>query len=76
MTREINSMCKPDFMLNVTLNDEKKITKVFAGELIEAHDQGCAYVKEHSMTKCDQYFDVVITLKFRISVGSKLVPGS
>jgi len=61
MTREINMMCKPHFMLNVTLNGEKKITKVFAGELIAAHDLGCAYVKEHAMIKCDNFFDVVIT---------------
>lgn len=61
MTREINSMCKPDFMLNVTLNREKEITNVFAGELIAAHDLGCAYAKEHAMTKCEQRFDVVIT---------------
>ena len=27
MTREINAMCKPDFMLNVTLNKEKKLQK-------------------------------------------------
>lgn len=28
MTREINAMCKPDFMLNVTLNKSKDITAV------------------------------------------------
>lgn len=61
MTREINRMCKPDFMLNVTLNREKEITAVFAGELFEAHDKGCAYVEKHAMVKCDQRFDVVIT---------------
>ena len=61
MTREINMMCKPHFMLNVTLNRDKEITNVFAGELIEAHDQGCAYAKEHAMIKCEQRFDVVIT---------------
>lgn len=61
MTREINGMCKPHFMLNVTLNREKKITNVFAGELIQAHDVGCAYVKEHTMVKCEERFDVVIT---------------
>ncbi|WP_377892269.1 nickel-dependent lactate racemase [Alkalihalobacillus sp. R86527] len=61
MTREINSMCKADFMLNVTLNKEKEITEVFAGELYEAHDRGCAYAKEHAMVKCDERFDVVIT---------------
>ncbi|MDN4071882.1 nickel-dependent lactate racemase [Fictibacillus terranigra] len=61
MTREINQMCKPHFMLNVTLNREKEITNVFAGELYEAHDKGCAFVKEHAMIQCEERFDVVIT---------------
>jgi lactate racemase len=61
MTREINRLCKPDFMLNVTLNREKEITSVFAGELYEAHDRGCAFAKDHAMIRCDERFDVVIT---------------
>jgi lactate racemase len=61
MTREINRMCKPHFMLNVTLNRDKEITSVFAGELYEAHDKGCQFVKEHAMIKCAERFDVVIT---------------
>lgn len=61
MTREINRMCKPDFMLNVTLNSQKEITQVFAGELFEAHDTGCAFTKKHAMIQCDHRFDVVIT---------------
>ncbi|MCP3761355.1 nickel-dependent lactate racemase [Domibacillus sp. A3M-37] len=61
MTREINAMCKPDFMLNVTLNGDKEITAVFAGELYEAHDRGCEFVKEHAMSRCKKRFDVVIT---------------
>ncbi|WP_274650842.1 nickel-dependent lactate racemase [Paenibacillus humicola] len=61
MTREINRMCKPDFMLNVTLNGRKEITQVFAGELFEAHEQGCAFAKAHAMIRCDDRFDVVIT---------------
>lgn len=61
MTREINRMCKPNFMFNVTLNREKEITSVFAGELYEAHDKGCEFVKEHAMIKCEDRFDVVIT---------------
>lgn len=61
MAREVNRMCKPDFMLNVTLNREKEITAVFAGELFEAHNRGCAFAKEHAMLRCDERFDVVIT---------------
>ncbi|MBM7554476.1 nickel-dependent lactate racemase [Thalassobacillus pellis] len=60
MTREINRMCKPHFMLNVTLNREKDISAVFAGELYKAHDKGCAFAKEHAMIRCEERFDVVI----------------
>jgi len=61
MTREVNTFCKPDFLLNVALDGEKEITNVFAGELTKAHGLGCAYVKEHAMIKCDNRYDVVIT---------------
>ncbi len=54
-------MAKPEFMLNVTLNGEKEITNVFAGDVIEAHRIGCAFVKEHAMFAVDQPFDIVIT---------------
>ncbi|TGE34140.1 nickel-dependent lactate racemase [Desulfosporosinus sp. Sb-LF] len=61
MTREVNTFCKPDFLLNVALNGEREITNVFTGELVEAHAIGCAFVKEHAMIKCEKRFDVVIT---------------
>jgi lactate racemase len=61
MTREVNSFCKPDFLLNVALTGSNEITNVFAGELVAAHATGCAFVKEHAMIKCDERFDVVIT---------------
>lgn len=61
MTREVNSFCKPDFLLNVALNGEKEITHVFAGELAQAHSVGCTYVKQHAMVRCEHRFDVVIT---------------
>lgn len=54
-------MAKPEFMLNVTLNGEKEITNVFAGDVIEAHRIGCAFVKEHAMFAVDEAFDIVIT---------------
>ena len=54
-------MAKPDFMLNVTLNGEKDITNVFAGDVIQAHRIGCEFVKESAMYAVDQPFDIVIT---------------
>jgi nickel-dependent lactate racemase len=61
MAGEVNRLCKPHFMLNVALNKDKEITEVFAGELFEAHKQGCAYAKEHAMVAVEQRHDVVIT---------------
>lgn len=61
MAAEVNLMCKPEFLLNVTLNNRKEITEVFAGELFAAHARGCAYMREHSMVQCEERFDVVIT---------------
>jgi len=54
-------MAKPDFMLNVTLNGNKEITNVFAGDVIQAHRIGCEFVKESAMYAVDQPFDIVIT---------------
>ena len=54
-------MAKPNFMLNVTLNGEKQITGVFAGDVIAAHREGCRFVKETAMYAVDEPFDIVIT---------------
>jgi lactate racemase len=54
-------MAKPDFMLNVTLNGNKDITNVFAGDVIQAHRIGCQFVKENAMYGVEHPFDIVIT---------------
>ncbi|MEA4883316.1 MAG: nickel-dependent lactate racemase [Clostridia bacterium] len=51
----------PDFIVNVTLNSEKAITGVFAGELRTAHAQGAEHAKRTAMRAVSERFDVVIT---------------
>ncbi|MFO7671490.1 MAG: nickel-dependent lactate racemase [Bacteroidales bacterium] len=58
---EAAEMASPLFLLNVTLNRDKEITGVFAGELREAHSRGCAFAKENAMAPLEGEFDVVIT---------------
>jgi len=58
---EIALMCKPDFAVNVTLNDQGGITGVFAGDVIAAHRRGSGLVREQSMIACNSPYDVVIT---------------
>jgi len=57
---EAAAMVQPTFLLNVTLNRDKQITGVFAGDFEEAHAQGCAFVKEKAMVPVREPFDIVI----------------
>ncbi len=49
------------FLLNVALNRDRQITGIFAGDLVEAHRQGCEFVHESAMAKVERPYDVVIT---------------
>jgi lactate racemase len=51
----------PTFLLNVTLNREKQITGVFAGELVRAHEEGARFVHSTALAPVAQPFDIVIT---------------
>ncbi|MEK7992706.1 MAG: nickel-dependent lactate racemase, partial [Planctomycetota bacterium] len=58
---EAASMMPPVFLLNVTLNRDKQITGVFAGDLEQAHKEGCAFAKKTAMVPVKQPYDIVIT---------------
>ena len=58
---EAAEMAAPLFLLNITLNRDKEITGVFAGDLREAHSRGCAFTKETAMVPLKEAFDIVIT---------------
>lgn len=58
--REAALMTASTFLLNVALNREKQITAVFAGDLDRAHEQGCAFVKQHAMAGVNKRYDIVI----------------
>jgi nickel-dependent lactate racemase len=47
--------------VNVTLNRDRAITRFFCGDVIEAHEQGCTYVKESAMVGCKKAFPIVVT---------------
>ena len=50
-----------DFLINVTQNRRREITGFFCGEVIAAHDAGCAFAKETAMVACPRSFPIVIT---------------
>jgi nickel-dependent lactate racemase len=58
---EAARMANPTLLLNVTLNSEKRITGVFAGDVVLAHAAGCAFVRESAMAPVTAPYDIVIT---------------
>lgn len=58
---EIARLCPPQFTLNVTLNRDRRITGVFAGDLEAAHLQGIDFVKKTAMRAVPEPYDIVIT---------------
>ncbi|HSA96085.1 MAG TPA: nickel-dependent lactate racemase [Acidobacteriota bacterium] len=59
--REVAGQAGPIFLLNVTLNRDKAVTGVFAGDLDQAHAAGCAFVKRSAMVAVPRPFDIVVT---------------
>lgn len=59
--RDIALRVGPSFLVNVSLNEERRITGVFAGDLIEAHKVGIEFVRTAAMQRVEVPFDIVVT---------------
>lgn len=59
--REVAQMTRPTFIINVTLNKEKKITGVFSGEMDWAHRKGAEFARRSAMRPVPHLFDLVVT---------------
>jgi nickel-dependent lactate racemase len=59
--RDIALKTGPSFVLNVTLNEQRAITGVFAGDILKAHKTGTEFVRKSAMQAVDEPFDVVVT---------------
>jgi nickel-dependent lactate racemase len=58
--RDIALQAGPSFVFNVTLNEERQITGVFAGDILQAHKAGTEFVRRSAMQPVDEPFDVVV----------------
>jgi nickel-dependent lactate racemase len=59
--REVAGQAGRLFLLNVTLNRDKAVTGVFAGDLDRSHAAGCDFVKRSAMVAVPRPFDIVVT---------------
>jgi nickel-dependent lactate racemase len=58
---EIARMVRHDFMLDVTLTEQRNISGVFAGAPVEAHAAGVAFVEQTCLERLEEPVDAVIT---------------
>jgi len=63
------------FLLNVSLNESRGITSVFAGDLIEAHRQGYEFVRRSAMQKVKAPFEIVVTTNSGYPLDMNLYQG-
>lgn len=49
------------FLVNVTMNKDKEVTGVFAGDVRSAHREGCDFARTFSMAPVPRPFDIVVT---------------
>jgi len=59
--KEISTKHPSDFTVDVTINKNRNITSVLAGEMFSVHKSLCGFVKSTSMCKVNSEFDIVIT---------------
>ena len=71
--RECVALCPPDFLLNVTLNAEKKISGYYAGDLSQAHAKGVHRCKSLGNGTCRNLLPAGRNIQQRLSPGSKSV---
>ena len=57
----IAQMAGADFIVNVTIDNSKQITGIFAGDLIEAHQAAVKFLLPHVTIPVRQRYDIVVT---------------
>jgi nickel-dependent lactate racemase len=58
--RRVALATEPAFIVNVTLNERKEITGVFAGEMVQAHDAGIAFAENAYLQPVPRRYDIVV----------------
>ncbi len=59
--RDVALSTQPTFVLNVTLNRDRALTGIFAGEMLRAHHAAVEFVRDHAMQPVTAPFGIVVT---------------
>ena len=61
LIRANGSLLPVDFCINVTQNRDRRITGLFCGSVLAAHERGCVFARETAMVACRRVYPVVVT---------------
>ncbi|MEI7728061.1 MAG: nickel-dependent lactate racemase [Verrucomicrobiota bacterium] len=73
--RDIALRVGDSFLLNVTLNEAREVTGLFAGELLAAHRAGTEFVRCSAMQAVAAMFEVVVTTNSGYPLDQNLYQG-
>lgn len=59
--RHAVALCPPHFSIDVTINQKRQVTAVFAGPLTVTHNAACAFAEASAVQQVDAPFDVVVS---------------
>jgi nickel-dependent lactate racemase len=74
--RDIALRIGPSFLLNVSLNEKREITGVFAGDLMAAHQVGIEFVRKSAMQRVKAAFEIVVTTNSGYPLDLNLYQGA
>jgi len=57
---EAVALVRPDFLVNVALDRDKRITGVFSGDVVAAYRAGTEFVRKTAMVEVPSSFDIVV----------------
>jgi nickel-dependent lactate racemase len=73
--RDIALKAGSSFVFNVTLNERRQITGVFAGDILRAHRAGTEFVRKSAMQAVNEPFDVVVATNSGYPLDMNLYQG-
>ncbi|HEX3799481.1 MAG TPA: nickel-dependent lactate racemase [Verrucomicrobiae bacterium] len=73
--RDIALRVGKSFLLNVSLNETRAITGVFAGDLLAAHKVGFEFVRHAAMQRVKSPFEIVVTTNSGYPLDQNLYQG-
>ena len=73
--RWAGSLLPVDFLVNVTLNRKRQITRFFCGEVLAAHAAGCAFARQTAMAACERRYPIVVTTNAGYPARPEPLPG-